>query len=197
MGVIKLDHSNARASKIIEAVKHNILGLFPKQDWKDKIWVAGGAIQSLVSKTQVNDYDLFFKDSADVQRALDLLMGKGFVVLIETQSAIKLKKENLRVDLVLKTFDDPMSTIQEFDFTVACAAVDYDNFYATFEFFFDLASKSIAFNSLPMPIQTQKRLVKYIKKGFTPCVGAMMQLAKAINEIDSKDFKADSVVYFD
>ena len=70
MSILKFTKENKRAGRIISKIQKTVLHLFPESTWGGKLWVAGGAVQSIVSKTPVNDYDIFLKNSDDVDGAI-------------------------------------------------------------------------------------------------------------------------------
>lgn len=173
------------------------------EDLQKNCWIAGGAIRNWLSgETEDNDVDFFAPDRESMAELVKWLRAnRGFKHYLITKNAIKgyvmLGERKLDVDIVKKPFQNPTSTIEKFDFTVCCFAVNYTNFYFHQSAAFDLLRRRLVINELPHPVDTLKRLQKYTKKGFNACNGTLVTLARGIAELDENDTDIFAFYKFD
>jgi len=163
------------------------------EDLNNNVWVAGGCIRDYFAEGIVkNDIDFFCKSRKSMAELVLVLRRKfNFKHYLITKNAIKgycfVFGNKVNVDVVKKEFKDPLECINAFDFTVCCFACDANNFYYHRSAPFDLLKKKLVIHKLPHPVDTLKRLNKYIGKGFKACNGTILTLAKAIAEQDPKN----------
>lgn len=174
-------------------------------------WVAGGCVRDYFSIGKLtSDIDLYFSCEEDYLKCKKYLVeqktrriitteptqgdDKKIVtitdkplakILFENDNVTKVSYKGRPYDLVRKYFPSASETINEFDFTVCCAAVDIHNIYTHDTFFIDLAKRQLMINKLPFPLSTMWRMQKYIQKGFYMCSGEMLKLSKAIGELQT------------
>lgn len=96
---------------------------------------------------------------------------------------MKIRYKNKTYDLVKKFFNDPQSTIDNFDFTVSMFAVDIDKVYFGESTFIDLAKRQLMINKITYPASTMSRAFRYYQKGFSMCLGEMKKLVESIQEM--------------
>jgi len=163
------------------------------EEMQKTCWIAGGSIRDYFQKGYCkNDIDFFCQDRKAMADLVKWLRNnRQFKHYLITKNAIKgcvtIGEKRIDVDVVKKEFQNATSTIEKFDFTVCCFAVSADNFYFHQSAPFDLLRKRLVINELPHPVDTLKRLNKYIKKGFSACNGTLMTLAKSLAEQDPSD----------
>lgn len=153
-------------------------------------WIAGGAVRDFFANEDTNgDIDVFFLDQKSLELTINGLNHDiGLQPKYNNDSVAAYHWYDKTLQLI-KThfFASPQETIGHFDFTVACAAVDLKGVYVHDMFFQDLAGKRLAINKLPFPLATLERLQKYIKKGYTACNGTLLEIAKAIQNVNLTD----------
>lgn len=198
MKTIKSISRDGAALKMPQAV--NCIDYFRKifiknlpDNLQTNVWIAGGGVKDwfLTGKVE-NDCDFFSNTRSNMAKLVYHLRNNyQFKHFLITKNAIKgfcmINGKKLNVDIVKKEFQNAADTIEKFDFTVCCFAVCNDTFYWHESAPFDLLKKRLVINNLPHPVDTMKRLQKYINKGFFACNGTMMTIAKAIAELDSND----------
>lgn len=146
-------------------------------------WLAGGSIQSLLTDSKINDYDIF-SNGLSKELKHNLLCNK-YIPFFENDRVAKFRIQNQVLDIVKIPFESPETTIQSFDFTVSGAAIDSQGkFYCLDRFWQDLATRKLVINRIDHPLSTLRRMQKYIKKGFTICNGGMIQIAEALRKPD-------------
>lgn len=161
------------------------------EDLNKRVWIAGGAIRDYFSEGRITkDVDFFAVDRKSMAE-LVLLLRKKFQYkhYLITKNAIKghvqLWGKKIDVDIVKKPFPNPVSCADAFDFTVCCFAVSFDKFIYHKSAAFDLMKRRLVVHNLPHPVDSMKRMNKYIKKGFTACNGTILSIAKAVNQLDA------------
>ena len=155
-------------------------------------WVAGGALRDYFIEGNCDtskDIDVFFQNEDDFKKAslyLNKITGSDFSNGDVTNFTINQRKIQL---IGLHNFKNPKETIDSFDFTICCAAVDKQTVYFSEKFLDDIKKKELIIQKLPYPIGTLKRLQRYVKKGFTMSESNLCKLALAISEIDTDDIE--------
>lgn len=83
-------------------------------------WLAGGALRDYFAGVKVNtDYDLFFPNEIEYEKAKVYFKTKECTVKWESDNGMKIVYNGKTFDLVKKFFATPKETIDAFDFTVA------------------------------------------------------------------------------
>ena len=172
-----------------------------------KCWIAGGALRDYFNGVNVNtDYDLFFPNEVEYEKANTYFKAKGCEVKWESDNGMKIVYVGKTFDLVKKFFNSPQETIEAFDFTVSMFAVDTERVYHGDTSFIDLAKKQLMFNKITYPASSMSRAFRYYKKGFSMCLGEMRKLIEAIqamptteikeNESDTEPSSGDDLAFF-
>lgn len=153
-----------------------------------EVWIAGGAIRSWFANERLSDVDLFFPDEIERNKALEHIKGLGSEVTFENENVTKIRHKKYIIDFCKKYFDSPVTSIENFDFTVAMFACNRESFWCGEESFMDLASKRLAINKIPFPQSSLMRLQKYIKKGYWMCSEEAVKFTAALQEVDLTTF---------
>lgn len=168
--------------------------LFFKHFVDVNVWIAGGALRDwfATGKLTESDVDFFSNNRTDLCKALLVLRRKfAFRPYAINKRVIKgrcmIGGKRVKVDLIKMLFNSPEDTIDQFDFTVCCWAVDRNKVYYHPSAPLDLLHKRLVINNLPYPLSTFQRLQKYLKRGFWICNGGMLEIAQAMSQIDFND----------
>lgn len=173
--------------------RYNTIILAEMKEANIKCWIAGGAIRDYFMGTKIKtDYDMFFPNQQEYEKAVVFFKAKNAVVKWESDNGCKVKYNNRTFDLVKHFFSDPQTTIDAFDFTVCMFAVDTDKLYYGETSFIDLAKRQLMINKILYPASTMKRAFKYYEKGFKMCVGEMAKMVEAIRN-DMPSLTAEQV----
>jgi hypothetical protein len=198
----------AEKNFLLYKLKQEILKIFKNNN----AFIAGGAITSIFSHSEINDYDVFFKTEEDclkTNKELDIFTeafkfsssNSSFSKVAVTLNAntYKLilgpsyKAITIQTISLKKTFQlNPVKIFDSFDFTVCCGLFDFktDKFYFHPEFFKHLAAKVLVYNTTnDHPITALLRILKYQKKGFTIDSINMLKIAIAIMNLNFKTNK--------
>ena len=140
-----------------------------------KIFLAGGFIRAKIAGEVPNDIDLWGDDLVYLDNQAILFAAQRGVRDMETQNAHTiLTNGRTPVQFITRwVFDKPALCCESFDFTIASAAVWYEDggwhSYCNERFYRDLASKSLTYMS---PVRNEDaggsfmRLQKFIAKGY-------------------------------
>lgn len=174
-----------------------------------KCWIAGGVLRDYFSGVDSNtDYDLFFPNVMEFEKANIYFKAKGCEVKWESDNGMKIIYEGRTFDLVKKFFNSPQETIEAFDFTVSMFAVDTERVYHGDTSFIDLAKRQLMFNKITYPASSMSRAFRYHKKGFSMCLGEIRKLIEAIqamptteteikeNQSDTEPSSGDDLAFF-
>jgi hypothetical protein len=156
----------------------------------DKCFVAGGAILSAVTKTDVSDYDIYPKSKEGMLEAIYYLMEEeGCFIVNISDRAVTLKSNTYKNDkdervlvqvMMFDEFETAEKIFEFFDFTVCMAAFDCDTKEYVFhpDFWIDVAGKTIRFNpKTRYPLNSMMRLSKYRAKGYTLPTSEMVRMS--------------------
>jgi hypothetical protein len=168
-------------------------------DLKDvRCWIAGGALRNYFTygHTTGSDVDVFFPDAASFDSAKELLTAKKAKQTFKNERIINFLHNKHKIQLIRRYFTSPTETIENFDFTVCCAAVDINDVYHHQTFFMDLAKKRLVINALPYPLSTMQRMQRYIKNGFTICNHGLLTIAKAMKDIDFENPEQNNIEFY-
>lgn len=179
--MIQLENAVARYGKII---------LTELKEAGVKTWIAGGALRDYFMAVKITtDYDLFFPNEAEYDKAKTFFKAKNAEVKWESDNGMKVKYNGKTYDLVKKFFESPKSTIDAFDFTVSMFAVDNEKVYYGETTFIDLAKRQLMINKITYPASTMSRAFRYYKKGFSMCQGEMKKMVEAIQSMPKEEKK--------
>lgn len=166
-------------------------------------WIAGGAVRDYFStgKMTESDVDFFLPDRKSMCRlVLELRKKFQFKHYLITKNAIKgygyLKKEKISIDVVKVPFEDKYKTIDGFDFTVCCFAVDRKECVYHPSAPFDLLRKRLVINALPFPMSTLQRMQKYLKRDYWICNGGMVEIARALAKVDFTNPEQNNIEFY-
>ena len=141
-------------------------------------YIAGGAILSLATKTDINDYDIYPKNEEGFADVIYTLHDIGCFVVNISDRAITYKSNDEKNDngeraiiqvMTYDYFDTPEKIYENFDFSVCMGAFDCDTKQYDFhsDFYPDIATNTLRFNhKTRYPLNSLLRVNKYRQKGF-------------------------------
>lgn len=144
-------------------------------------WLAGGSLCDYFMGIPVkNDYDLFFPNQEEFDKAKTYLLNLQGTILWESNNGCKIKYKDRAFDLVKKFFQTPEDTIAAFDFTASMIAVDFTHVCYGETTFIDIAKRQLMVNKITYPASSLSRAFKYVRKGFFICNGEIKKIYDAI-----------------
>lgn len=133
----------------------------------DDMYIAGGAIRSLIEKNQPKDIDIFFKSHVNIDQVKDYFK-KYHPTAFITENAITLWIDNKQFQFIITTKGTPLQVIHEFDFTINMNYFDFqDNILYVHH------KSAILFKKLEINLQcrnklgTLGRIPKFVKRGYS------------------------------
>jgi hypothetical protein len=170
----------------------------------NKLFLAGGMIRSCIAGEKINDVDLFTQNKNSASDMSVLLSHEMKIDRYVTDYAYTIRpKDGLCVQFIHRwTFDNPIDCVKSFDFTIAQAAVWYDqetlqwDSYCGDTFYQDLAAKRLVYTS---PFRNEDaggsmlRVLKFYQNGYriplTSLGAVIARLMKGVdlNQVDVKN----------
>jgi len=141
-------------------------------------FIAGGAVLSVATRTDINDYDVYPKSNKDMIEAFHHLLEDNCFIVNITDRAVTFRSNSIvgmndeRATIQVMTYDSfetAEKIFENFDFTVCMGAYDCDSETYIFheDFYPDIATKTLRFNpNTRYPLNSILRVNKYIAKGF-------------------------------
>lgn len=185
--------------------------------------IAGGAITSIFTGAEINDYDIYFRSPKDIitfvrntfneegdeddlyplseEDFLDL--GRyEFICHNQTSRSITFTHNNLNLQLIhFGYFNDANEIFESYDFHINMAAYDFklDDFVLHDYFITSIAARRLTFNEgTRYPIMSTLRVSKYLERGYNISKKEMFKIGLAIADlnIDSWDALEDQLSGF-
>jgi hypothetical protein len=167
--------------------------------------LAGGAITSIFSGKEINDFDIYFRSYEDLIIFIKNVYNKenlleedewcdqyfSLICVNHTNRSILFTKDNVKLQAIHFSFyEQPEDIFKSFDFTINMAAYDFkdDKFIFHEDFFKDLAQRRLTFNpKTDYPIISSLRVSKYLDRGYKISKKEMFKISLAIadTKIDS------------
>lgn len=155
-------------------------------------FVAGGAITSVFSYQQINDFDIFLHEDKDVTNVIAQLRNKvrekqiELESVIETDTAFSFKVKGKRYQFVKVLTGSMRNVVDNFDFTICMGAWSQQHGFLLDEsFLHHLSQRRLVFNiNAAYPICSLYRARKFIKRGFTMNGIEAIKLGLTIQNLD-------------
>ncbi|MFC6414241.1 hypothetical protein [Massilia varians] len=151
-------------------------------------FIAGGALTSAFTNTEIKDVDLYFKTKAAFIEAIEQAYDEGLWCLAATDRAVTFANGESIVQLMhFDYFPTADAVFDAFDFTVCMAAYDIDE--KTFVFHDDFlkhaAQRFLRFHSgTRYPFGSLLRVLKYQQRGYTIGKGDLLRIALCCHQVD-------------
>lgn len=160
----------------------------------EDVFLAGGALRSLIDGKKPKDYDLFFTGPDAIPVTRERLEKHGFELIFECPKGELWTYVNgdMKIQLVANIFGTPEEIIDHFDFGATLAALDIYTFYYHKAFVRDVKTRKVSLHRLTYPVATLKRLAKYHGYGFNvnkclkDIVISISQRGREFNEDDDE-----------
>lgn len=178
MSVVKYTKSKSKAYTLYNKVTQGLMSYDCNVwavllEYKKDIAIAGGSIRAILSKTFIQDMDIYVSDMDIVSLLIKKFVILKYTVVASTDNAVTLKntETNKIIQIIKKVLLDvsnPADLLEEFDFTITQAVFYNDTLYLGETFLEDLASRSLIITNkhLKYPIASLVRVLKYQRYGF-------------------------------
>lgn len=163
-----------------------------------KAVLAGGALTSLFTNAQVNDYDIYFKSVEGFQSFVNDIYGTpnsnniissyDLIVNFATDRSILCKEKDSGNEIqliVYKMFPQIEDIFNAFDFTINMCAYDFETeqMWAHPDFLKHCSQRYLSFNDkTDYPVVSALRVQKYVDRGYTISKAEMLRILFTISD---------------
>lgn len=170
--------------KLLAGVMSNFLASIDKEDIqtiiKEKSFITGGCIPSMLMDEYVNDYDIYFYNKEDAEKVKQYFESRKSCSTTsgntETKFSVKLITENAinlsdKIQLVVKFTGTPEQVTSKFDWQHIKSYFYFDKLKGYQLVFVDdvyrlIVEKELIYTGSDYPLSSLLRLKKYLKKGW-------------------------------
>ena len=165
---------------------------------KNNAIIAGGALTSLILDEKINDFDIWFSNEKDYEKAindmsnLDYGLKKSITKHI-TINAITFTIQNKKYQIINPfrySFGGVNEIINQFDFTCVMCGVDISKKQMVYNerFFNDIKTKQIVINKgLRAPASLIGRVIKYTKKGYMISNDSQKDVLRILSKVSEQE----------
>jgi hypothetical protein len=158
---------------------------------KEKTFISGGCIPSMIIDEFVNDFDFYFLNKENAEKTkqyfIDAKKTDKFHVNLITENSINLSD---KIQLVTKFTGTPEEVTNKFDWQHIKSYYKYpDILEIPNETYRLLIEKELIYTRSDYPLSSLMRLKKYIKKGWTVSNTTIIQIALEFHEAMIKSEK--------
>lgn len=194
-------------SDIIKLSEDEMFGENPSIPIDDGVFLAGGSVRAWFCRDEkVMDYDLFFTspEKLALYKKTHLSEAK---VLRDEEFLFECIKDDKKIQLIKRLWPQSVEELfKRFDFHLCQFAVTSDGIWTTKKAVLSVLRKRLSFNNhqTGFEVDTLRRAFKYAKKGYSPCIGCLADLARIFKDADIDkqiqfypDGKTKRVIRFD
>lgn len=169
---------------------------FPELRHKNT-WIAGGAIRDIIAGENFNDIDVYACNEEAFQIFHENLI--NCKVLFNNNIVKTFDFYGQKLQLIKRYFPNPEECLMAFDYTICQFAYDGEFIYFNPESLLHLGRKALVVNNLQkgFEVDSLRRLLKYVKRGYTICNGGLMDLVTAFSKMSESDIKQQTEFYPD
>lgn len=172
-------------------------GIDPEVLKEFSVILAGGALTSIVTNREINDFDFYFSSNEDLLGFLHHLCDEGFFVKFFSDKSVTLchyvpgKEDPVIVQLIFyKLFDNAQDLFSTFDFTINKCAIEFktESVVCADNFMLHNSSRYLEYSmGSSFPILSLFRIKKYEERGYSI---SKSQLLKIIIDIRSLEINS-------
>jgi len=173
---------------LIKLEEQEMMGENPNIPIVNGAFLAGGSIRAwFCGDEKVCDYDIFFTsiDSLNFYKQEFL---KNCTVTRDEEFIFECLLNNKKIQLIKRIFPQTIEELfDRFDFHLCQFVFTTTGIWTTKKAILSVLRKKLSYNNHQKgyEIDTLRRAFKYAKKGYQPCVGCLVDLAKPFqNEVD-------------
>jgi hypothetical protein len=150
-------------------------------------FIAGGALNSAFTNTDINDVDIYFKTQDDFIEAVEQAYDDHFWCVSATDRAVTFAKGNGIIQLMhFDFFENATQIFDAFDFTVAMAAYDIDAKQFVFheDFLKHSSQRFLKFHDgTRYPFGSLLRVLKYQSRGYTIGKSELLRIGLSLGRV--------------
>lgn len=159
---------------------------------ENNVIIAGGAITSIFTDREINDFDIYFRNREDLL-SFYLTIKEDCHILGTTDKTFTFT-DNKKIFQAIHfdVFEDAQRVFDSFDFSINMGAYDFktESFVLDDNFLMDNAARRLVVKGkTSFPVVSLLRVDKYKKKGYFISKKEMLKLALLISELNFSDWK--------
>ena len=191
-----LDEIKDKCSEFIESNK--TLAML-KEGWGSKVFLGGGVFRSFIDKDdEVQDLDLFFKDSKTFNEVDKFLAEKGYVEKFRCPENLLITYEDGedKIQLIIKeAYNSSEDLVNTFDLSPCRAAttLDGEDLHVCKTFTSSVLNKVMKVVNIEYPVATLKRILKYNMKGYKI---KTTQIEDFIVKVNEMELDSENMAYY-
>lgn len=161
-----------------------------KDGWGNKVFLGGGVFRSFIDKNdEIQDLDLFFKDSETFNEVDKFLSEKGYVEKFRCPQNLLITYEDGedKIQLIIKeAYNSSEDLVNTFDLSPCRAAttLDGEDLYICKTFTTSVLNKTMKIVNIGYPVATLKRVLKYKMKGYKIKTKQLENFIVKVNEME-------------
>jgi hypothetical protein len=158
--------------EVLDAINKSPLGGFAFLE--NKLVLAGGALSSLITGADVNDYDIFslhetkegLKDAVDKLGA-HLRSKVGALRVVGTHHCVTFINKDCKVQVILRKYDNVAHVLYDFDLGSSAVGLYANELWFSAAALVSYTYQCNVLNLAARSFSYEHRLVKYVKRGFS------------------------------
>ena len=154
---------------------------------KHRCIIAGGFIRNIITNTEVNDVDIYFRSKKDLKSLLldDLY---SHYILSCSKKTIMFEMDNIKLQFIhINFYENAEQIFENFDFTCCMGAYDFETEEFVFhkDFLLHNCQRILQFNTKTLyPIISALRVNKYIDRGYKISKKEFIKIMLTINTLN-------------
>jgi hypothetical protein len=161
-----------------------------------EFYIAGGAITSLVTNTDIKDLDIYMKNKLDIVPLISALYKEARLLSVTDKSILyrmDYGQDTRLINLILiNTYKTPEEIFNDFDFTCVMGAYDIKSEKFTFDedFLIDNSMKQLRYNpNTKFPLMSCLRVKKYEIKGYKISKNEMTKILLSVCKLQINSYE--------
>lgn len=178
------DYLSKRLDNMIPDVLQDMYEDFP-------FFIAGGAITSLFTNSEVNDLDLYLRDKDSLLEFAYELQNIATIVSVTDKSILVQHSGQLINVILMDVFPEPKDIFKAFDFTICMGAYDFKSktFHMHKDFMMHNSQRMLVFNpETRFPLMSALRVAKYEERGYKISRNEMVRVLLSVSQLDISSY---------
>jgi len=154
--------------------------------------IAGGAITSVFTNSDIHDLDIYFTSKIGYTEILTSVLLNSTIVSVTNKSILVNHSGQLLNFILFDIFEKPSDIFNAFDYTIVMGAYDIQNdeFILHKDFMIDNMKRQLKFNQCTKyPILSLLRVDKYKKRGYTISRNDLVRIALTVSELNINSYE--------
>lgn len=155
-------------------------------------YIAGGAITSIVTNKEINDFDVYIKRGCDLLSLMKEIKNNT-TILSATHKSVFVNHSGVNINFIfLDTYERAEDIFDTFDFTCVMGAYDItnDEFICHDDFLLHNSQRILMFNpKTSFPIMSAIRIKKYVDRGYKISKNEFLRVMLTISKLNISSYE--------